>query len=144
MKLEIEIHKMAQDIAMRALDEVAYEGKTLREWINLVKVYAPVKGDLISRSEMMDIAKEQCPAASDGNPCCFVCLKIRNAPAVDVRPVVHGFWKDDCTDIVCSECGAKYSDEIAFMNRNLEDKNPLFCPNCGACMDGDPHDSPGQ
>lgn len=54
----------------------------------------------------------------------------------------HGYWLDDCTSIVCSECGAEYSDEIIFMNRNLENENPKYCPNCGTKMDGDPGEEP--
>ena len=56
-------------------------------------------------------------------------------------PAAHGHWQEDCTWIICSECGAEYKDEIIFMNRNQDYEKPKFCPNCGAKMDGDPHDS---
>lgn len=46
----------------------------------------------------------------------------------------HGRWIDHYTDIVCSECGAEYSDEIVFMNRDFECNELNYCPNCGAKM----------
>ena len=53
---------------------------------------------------------------------------IKNAPAADVAPVVHGRWRlvgefgfNDC--YICSECG-----KIAMNDSN-------YCPNCGAKMD---------
>lgn len=57
------------------------------------------------------------------------------------RPLMlSGRWEDDCTDIVCSQCGTGYSDEIIFMNRNCEHENLNYCPNCGAKMDGGAED----
>lgn len=52
----------------------------------------------------------------------------------DVEPVKHGRWIDDRTDIVCSNCGTEYSDEIVFMNRNCKSEDLNYCPNCGAKM----------
>ena len=61
---------------------------------------------------------------------------IQNAPAADVRSVVHGEWvvgaiKDsilgDVKTLTCSICGYEYGEIF---------RNPLhkFCPNCGADM----------
>lgn len=61
-------------------------------------------------------------------------------PPADVVKVKHGFWKDEIMYIACSVCGAKYSNEIVFMNRNLEYERPKYCPDCGARMDGDTDD----
>lgn len=58
-------------------------------------------------------------------------------PSADVVKVKHGFWKDDRMNIMCSVCGAKYSEEIVFMNQNFEYKRPKHCPECGARMDGE-------
>lgn len=60
---------------------------------------------------------------------------IHAMPTVDAVEVVHGHWIDDCTNIVCSECKAEYSDEIIFMNRDFECNELNYCPNCGAQMD---------
>lgn len=50
---------------------------------------------------------------------------LENLPAADVRPVVHGRWKNIIQGIIpsgqCSNCGAW-------------DKVTRFCPNCGADM----------
>ena len=55
-------------------------------------------------------------------------IAIRDIPAADVAPVVHGRWRwagecgfNDC--YICSECG-----KIAMNDSN-------YCPNCGAKMD---------
>lgn len=59
---------------------------------------------------------------------------ILNTPKVDAVEVVHGHWIDHYTDIICSECGAEYSDEIVFMNRDFKHSDLNYCPNCGAKM----------
>lgn len=55
--------------------------------------------------------------------------------ATNVVPVTHGKWiaDNDSGGIVlqCSLCDEPYWVEWD------EDKNPNFCPNCGARMDGD-------
>lgn len=53
---------------------------------------------------------------------------IEELPAADVAPVRHGRWtRIDYHDARCSECGHKtyYPDRIS-----------LYCPECGARMDG--------
>ena len=53
------------------------------------------------------------------------------APTVDAKPVVHGWWYDDYNDprFICSECRAW------FLVANA-DGDMNYCPNCGAKMDG--------
>ena len=51
--------------------------------------------------------------------------RIKAAPAADVVEVRHGVWKDTVTGYVCSVCR---SHEMT--------KRFLYCPNCGAKMDG--------
>ena len=60
---------------------------------------------------------------------------IRELPAADVAPVVHGQWIDAYPDIepnpmfmygICSECGFEQG-----ISKYLN-----YCPNCGAKMDG--------
>ena len=56
-------------------------------------------------------------------------------PAVDVRPVVHGKWKEDCTGAaICSVCG-EYAFETS--THHLCGWFPNFCPNCGCAMEGE-------
>jgi hypothetical protein len=59
---------------------------------------------------------------------------VNSLSTADVVEVKHGHWIDRYTDIVCSECGAEYSDEIVFMNKDFACSDLNFCPNCGACM----------
>lgn len=61
------------------------------------------------------------------------------APTVDAEPVRHGWWIEDHTDLICSVCKWKYSDELPFMsNQGLDSMTEAFahCPHCGARMDG--------
>ena len=59
---------------------------------------------------------------------------IQYMPAADVQPVVHGFWMEDHTEVVCSVCGQRVDGEIVFMIK--PNALPGFCPNpmCGAKM----------
>ena len=54
---------------------------------------------------------------------------IKKVPTVDAAPVVHGRW-DFVTDYTsrCTNCC-----EIQWIDH---DKEPRYCPNCGARMDG--------
>lgn len=62
-------------------------------------------------------------------------LVIDDAPTLDLAPVVHGEWvKQKNGRLVCTVCGV----------RGLQDSDELdyyycpsvYCPNCGAKMDG--------
>lgn len=56
----------------------------------------------------------------------------------DVAPVRHGHWIYDCCDIVCSECGTAFSDEVCYMMRDdVSYHEPKHCLWCGARMDGE-------
>ena len=70
--------------------------------------------------------------------------EIRNAPAADVAPVVHGKWvhsrydrSSEQFDVVkCSRCGL----EAYAMAYHVRDGN--YCPRCGARMDGGNENDP--
>lgn len=55
---------------------------------------------------------------------------LKNAPAADVAPVVHGKWMDRQGGFwgaaTCSVCGEKFPTGEIGLN---------YCPNCGAKMD---------
>lgn len=61
-----------------------------------------------------------------------VLLKVSDAPAADVAPLVHSYWQHKITDSeenlgVCHNC--KYPVSWFWGRSN-------YCPNCGARMDG--------
>ncbi len=72
----------------------------------------------------------ECKAMMD-----FYCA-LRNIPAADVAPVVHGKWESCFEDWrkqiegdKCSACGYEH------YGTNI--RHYHYCPNCGAKMDGD-------
>lgn len=79
-----------------------------------------MNGDLISREELL---KKECCGRISGDD-------VRNAPAIDAAPVVHGQWVEKPfllgTTHVCSECGDYYGMPHGIFN---------YCPNYGAKMD---------
>ena len=65
---------------------------------------------------------------------------IKNRPAADVAPVVHGRWISltECSNagVYCSICHKKvYKEDYAWCNRKNKVRSS-YCPNCGAKMDG--------
>lgn len=67
--------------------------------------------------------------------------EIRRIPSADVAPVRHGHWIYDRCDIVCSECGTAFSDEVCYMMQSdTSYHEPRHCLWCGARMDKDGDD----
>lgn len=62
---------------------------------------------------------------------------INKAPTIDAVPVRHGRWIESTTDLICSACETAFNDEIAWMCRDLPYGYPMYCPYCGAKMDGE-------
>ena len=66
---------------------------------------------------------------------CEILLRLKDFPAADVAPVVHGRWipfehwvhKTFWKGKACSVCNANIGHKTVFK----------FCPNCGARMDGE-------
>lgn len=65
MELPI-IDIFAKDVAEKALDGFTYEGKTLREWVEILAKQQPCE-DCISRQEVLDILKDKWNMFSDAN-----------------------------------------------------------------------------
>ena len=74
-----------------------------------------------------DLAMEFLPVAYDS-----AINALRNVPAADVAPVVHGTWELRHGSWYCSNCGRGY--KIKFGVAPACKHN--YCPNCGAKMDG--------
>ena len=91
--------------------------------------------EYLERSALLQSLKSS-GVASD-----FALYKISNFPAADAAPVVHGKWIriDDpefiCGDFECSNCSHREyevdTDELMPGENHL-----LYCPFCGAKMDG--------
>ncbi len=63
---------------------------------------------------------------------------IEDIPSADVAPIRRGHWIYDQCDIVCSECGTAFSDEVCYMMRSdVSYHEPKHCLWCGARMDGE-------
>nr|DAP24474.1 MAG TPA: Transcription initiation factor IIE, alpha FINGER, Transcription [Caudoviricetes sp.] len=59
---------------------------------------------------------------------------VKAQPAADVAPVVHGRWEQDADgDWYCTNC-----DEVVAICESGRERTyrKLYCPNCGAKMDG--------
>ena len=60
--------------------------------------------------------------------------ELRDVPAADVVPVVHGRWEQDADgDWYCTNCDEVVA--ICDSGKNRTYRKP-YCPNCGAKMDG--------
>ena len=85
--------------------------------------------------KLEDYYKSSCGKAHEMARNCLdaVC----DMPTVDAAPVVHGVWKDDRTDIMCTACNERFSDEIVFASlRHCDGEMWMkYCPYCGAKMD---------
>lgn len=68
----------------------------------------------------------------------FARKALDNAPIADVAPIRRGHWIYNCCDIVCSECGTAFSDEVCYMMRGDSSYHePKHCLWCGAEMSED-------
>ena len=99
-------------------------------------------GELIFRGDLLENLKllRRTRAATATPEAMSMMLRglIRDAPAVDAVPVVHGRWIYHDDDIMpwvsCSECD---------ICTDSTKKTP-YCPFCGARMDGERRDEGGQ
>ena len=61
---------------------------------------------------------------------------IKEQPAADVAPVVHGRWIEDHDYLKCPECGVMVKWDFTFFDIG----NWNYCPNCGSKMDSKEED----
>lgn len=80
--------------------------------------------DLISREDALAVVRYS-KNAVDG---------IENLPSVDAVEVKHGEWVKKNGIYVCSECDFTCPYDV--VGDNIEYWECLYCPNCGAKMDG--------
>lgn len=91
--------------------------------------------EYIEREKLMEKFCWHCEATACGDDECFYKRVMYSIPAADVQPVKHGRWElgKGGNDFIgypvynCSVCGYCNEDLYRF----------LYCPNCGARMDGE-------
>lgn len=59
---------------------------------------------------------------------------LKKVPVVDAEPVRHGKWRHYERILTCSECGTIFYDDIM---EYFGGEVPMYCPECGAKMDGE-------
>ena len=83
----------------------------------------------------IEIADDLNDLVSELNDKIVESIREKNA---DAAPIRHGHWIYNQCDIVCSECGTAFSDEVCYMMRSdVSYHEPKHCLWCGARMDGD-------
>lgn len=111
--------------------------------------------DAISRSAVLDqlqdyLLQETCGInrdVSDVGVGLEIALNtVKGAPAIDAAPVVHARWlyddEDDRKNVECSHCHMRWavvSDDpnSDYLVLHMTVNELLFCPSCGARMDGE-------
>ena len=78
--------------------------------------------------------REDCGRYQDLWPYAEALEQIIKLLDADVSSVRHGHWIEEQDRIVCSECGARFKDEIIYMQENKPGA-PHRCLECGAIMD---------
>lgn len=82
--------------------------------------------DLIRRKDVLWITKETGAWETQS--------RVRELPAVDAAPVVHGRWRQDDEDAwTCTACENVWT----FLDGGPNENNANYCPMCGAKMDGE-------
>lgn len=121
------IDKFAKDVAEKALDEFIYDGKTIREWVEIIAKQESCE-DCISREAVLEILEKE---EFKGDAIYEIEKKL--PPVTPTRPT--GKWiagVDRWGDIATTVNGYRCSECCAF---NADKDN--FCPNCGAKMEVD-------
>ena len=123
------IDEFAKEVAEKALDEILYGEKTIREWIEIIIKQQPCD-DAISREEAIRVAEQ---GQIQGYEWQF--KKLCNLPSVTPQRKT-GKWiiLDECANegVYCSECHKKVF-KLEF-SPTMKWQNFEYCPNCGAKM----------
>lgn len=137
------IDKFAKEVAEKALDEITYEGKTVREWVEIIVKQQPSE-DCISRSNLLKEIENGIKAGNyeegyeeyshvNNMDDIIECIKYADS-VTPQRP--KGKWIEYEVDVAphplhCSLCG--------FSNHHISNRYMREfrrCPNCGAEMEG--------
>lgn len=138
--MELTLYNLAKEVAEKALNEITYEGKTLREWIDIL-AKQQTSEDCVSRDAMMKCFKKWQPYM--GTRILGYEQELSKLPSVTPsRP--RGKWIKAETKgrFYCSICGGIHDDPESGEWREVFDFKYPYCPNCGADMkneDGELH-----
>lgn len=141
------IDEFAKEVAEKALDEFIYEGKTIREWVEIIIKQQPCE-DTISRQAAIDaICKEGTRLERNGTVAmCEIkqwCIDLleRLPSAQPERKTgkwnayYHGINETPSFTYSCNQCG--YSAPYGLYGGKYSQKEWNFCPNCGAKMESE-------
>lgn len=97
------------------------------------------KKDYIERGAVIDVILKQPPEPHYPE---WYYSDVKNIPAADVAPVVHGYWFfTEYEYFTCSVCGESYYNGSYTLSETrellAEGKYYPYCPDCGAKMDGE-------
>lgn len=91
--------------------------------------------DLISREALLDYIdstneiKDWCLNRYSAD---WIYSFVKSAPSVDAAPVVHGRWERKRSNVYCTACSKGYR----ITNGGPNVMTFVYCPMCGARMDG--------
>ena len=129
---EINIDKMAQNVAEKALDEILYQGKSIREWMQII-----ASEDCISRQVVLDL-----PRIKTHNVWGNIIKEsvdvedVKQLPPVTAEPktghwIKYGIQRCGEQHYKCTSCG--YYINFGQWGE-LYTKEFKYCPNCGCRM----------
>lgn len=132
------IDKFAKDVAEKVLDEFIYEGKTIREWVELLAKQEPCD-DAISRQAVLDALDK----SKYSNEFCeehhidwSINLGMAHIVVNELKPItphpkvgqwVKTFEPNEAEPFILWECSNCHKTVIGSMKSD-------YCPNCGADM----------
>lgn len=126
--------EFAQMVADKAIDEIEYNGKTIREWTEII--LATASEDTISRRAAID-ALDKCHCGGkdeNGRPWIYKENAVEAIEMVEPSPPAEpktGKWIRDGHHIRCDQCGMYMCDT----DREGDRIPTEFCSSCGAKMD---------
>lgn len=128
------IDKFAKEVAEKALDEITYEGKTIREWAEIITKQQPCD-DCISREEVIDLVADYDLNMDQ------VVKGIHALPSITPQPKV-GEWIDCYKEMpIFNAGGFTETKHVGWTCSCCKENNfwikSDYCPNCGAKMEGE-------
>lgn len=138
--MELTLYNLAKEVAEKALNEITYEGKTIREWVEIIVKQQPCE-DCISREAVEKITWEE-PSYDDAlNVLTEVRDKVRALPSVTPSRPKGRWMRKTKVDGVYDIGGVKtwgikcQCDRCDFTTTVIEDFGYYtYCPKCGADM----------